>query len=148
MTIKEPLRSKESLKSKDSQTNEKFDWKFYTQFYEDLDQITDYETAYDHWINHGIEENRHPSLNRALQRPSWKGFIQAARRTSVLKPIFSSIQTSNLSARTTNTERYGTIWLTEYKNKDLIALFKASVATQKRKQILQLVHQKVGPQNR
>lgn len=40
-----------------------FDWEFYTQFYEDLDQLSDYESAREHWLQYGSKEGRYPSLS-------------------------------------------------------------------------------------
>lgn len=50
-------------KSENSQSEVAFDWNFYTQFYEDLDQLSDYETAHAHWLSYGSKEGRYPSLN-------------------------------------------------------------------------------------
>lgn len=51
-----------------TQTDEKFDWKFYTQFYEDLQGLNGYEEAHTHWINYGRHEERSPSLSDLCQK--------------------------------------------------------------------------------
>ncbi len=37
---------------------QQFDWKFYTEYYEDLSYLSNYEEAYQHWFNAGKVEGR------------------------------------------------------------------------------------------
>ncbi|WNZ25025.1 hypothetical protein HJG54_20665 [Leptolyngbya sp. NK1-12] len=48
-------------------TNILFDWRFYTEYYEDLGTLSSYEEAHEHWILFGQLEGRFPN-SRALQQ--------------------------------------------------------------------------------